>query len=226
MKLYRLATLLAGVLLSVAATAAPPSNVLLSMDGETMSPFQWLNPPPQARFEEGSLTVVASPETDFFIDPENGNSSASAPLLWRPVEGDFVASALVEPDFSDTWHAVALMVLIDDQNWIKFAFENSDATGPSIVSVVTRGVSDDANGVVLKDTQQVWLKLIRKGDVYAMHWSLDGENYRMTRVAKMPAAASVKVGVEAQSPLQGGATHRIHHLSIEAKTVENVRTGL
>ena len=222
----RLVTLLAGVLVSLTTAAATQGNVLLSMDNKTISPFQWLNPPPQASFEGGSLTVVASPETDFFIDPENGNSSASAPVLWRAIEGDFVATALVEPDFSDTWHAVALMVLIDDQNWIKFAFENSDATGPSIVSVVTRGVSDDANGVVLSDTQKVWLKLIRKGDVYAMHWSLDGENYRMTRVAKMATAASLKVGVEAQSPLKGGATHRIHHLSIEPKTVENVRTGL
>ncbi len=225
MRLFRFATLWASVLLSVSTAAAPPSNVLPSMDGNTISPFQWLNPPPQARFEEGTLTIVASPDTDFFIDPENGNSNATAPLLWRDVEGDFVATALVEPDLSDTWHAVALMVLIDDTNWIKFAFENSDATGPSIVSVVTRGVSDDANGAVLSNTQKVWLKLTRKDDVYAMHWSLDGENYRMSRVAKMSHASSVKVGVEAQSPLQAGATHRIHHLSIESKTVENLRTG-
>lgn len=65
------------------------------------------------------------------------------------MKGDFVATALVQPDFSSQWNAVALMVHIDDKNWIKFAFENSDATGPSIVSVVTKEVSDDANGMVI-----------------------------------------------------------------------------
>ena len=115
----------------------------------------------------------------------------SAPLLYRTVEGDFIAKALVQPDLSFQWNAVAFMVHIDSSNWIKFAFENSDATGSSIVTVVTKGTSDDANGVILNEQAQVWLAIAKKGNIYSMHWSKDGKDYKMARLTKMPETAEI-----------------------------------
>ena len=161
----------------------------------------------------------------FSITLKTTQKLATAPVLFKEMTGNFVAEALVRPDFSSTWNAVALMVHIDNDNWIKFAFENSDATGKSIVTVVTKNVSDDANGVILKSVEQVWLKLIRKGNIYSMLWSNDGKDYKMARLTSLPEADSVKIGVEAQCPVGESAMHEILHFGVVETTVEDLRKG-
>jgi regulation of enolase protein 1 (concanavalin A-like superfamily) len=146
--------------------------------------------------------------------------------LFKNVSGDFVATTLAKPDFSDMWNASALMVHIDSINWIKFAFENSDATGKSIVSVVTKGISDDSNGVILNDQNSIWLRIIRKADIYALHWSKDGKDFKMARLSTLPKSDSVKIGMEAQCPIGKPAMHEFLFFSIEERTVENLRTGI
>ncbi len=195
------------------------------MSEQDLNGFQWMNPPEAFRVMNNSIQVAAGKGTDFFNNPENGEVTATAPLLFREVSGDFVATTLVKPNFSDTWNAAALMVHADSVNWIKLAFENSDATGKSIVTVVTRGVSDDANGVILEKRDAVWLRMIRKGDTFAMHWSEDGNAYKMARLSKLPAAEKVKVGMEAQCPAGEGTTHEFLYFSMENKTVKDLRKG-
>ena len=187
--------------------------------------LSWMNEPQLYSLGEGILNVVAEKGTDFFNNPEDGSVTATAPFLCREMDGNFVATAVVRPDFSSQWNAVSLMMMMDTQHWIKFAFENSDATGNSIVTVVTRDVSDDANGVVLHHTDTVWLRMIRKGDIYSMLWSLDGAEYKMARLAKMPSAGTVKIGVEAQSPVGESAAHDILHFEVEERTVADLRKG-
>ena len=199
------------------------SESSLIMTRELVSGMHWMNPPQVYEVEKSVLTITVDKGTDFFNNPEDGTITASAPFLYKEVAGDFVAKALVQPDFSAQWNAVAVMLLIDGQNWIKFAFENSDATGPGIVTVVTKGTSDDANGVILNGEKMIWLALVRKGNIYSMHWSEDGENFKMARLTSMKVQNTVNIGIEAQSPVGELATHRVHHFEIEAKTVEDLR---
>ena len=187
--------------------------------------FKWLNEPKSFQIENGTLKVVAKKETDFFNNPEDMEKVSTAPLLFKEINGDFVAKALVRPDFTSLWNAVALMVHIDNDNWIKFAFENSDATGKSIVSVVTKNVSDDANGVILNDQDQIWLKLVRKGNIFSMLWSINGRDFKMARLSAMPKIDSVKIGIEFQSPVGESAAHRIEYFEIEKITVKDLRKG-
>lgn len=190
---------------------------------KVVSELEWMNHPKSFLVNNNSLHITVGKGTDFFNNPEDGAAVGTAPYLHKIVTGDFVAKALVQPDFSSQWNAAALMVHLDSLNWIKFAFENSDATGPSIVSVVTRGTSDDANGVILNDEHMVWLAIARKGNIYSMHWSVDGENYNMTRLTSMPNQDSVKIGLEAQSPAGDSATHQIHFFEVKKRTVANLR---
>ncbi|MDJ0698758.1 MAG: DUF1349 domain-containing protein [Woeseiaceae bacterium] len=203
----------------------PDTNQLQNLTEDDPGEFRWLNDPVAVEFSEGTMSVTAPEKSDFFINPENNEVSASAPLFYREVEGDFVVTALVKPDFRDKWNAAAIMVHIDENNWIKFAFENSDATGKSIVTVVTRGVSDDANGVRLEAFDKVWLRLARKGNNFAMHWSSDGKTYVMARLAQISGARRVKVGLEAQSPVGQAVTHEFLYFNIEEKTVRDLRAG-
>lgn len=200
-------------------------NLLLIQDGTLDRSLDWMNLDKARKQQSQTLRITAEKGTDFFIDPENGKSTATAPVLYKEVKGDFTAIAKVRPDFSAQWNACALMVLIDEVNWIKLAFENSDATGPSVVSVVTRKVSDDANGAIMADHRELWLKLVRKGDVYGMFWSDDGTDFRMVRIARMPASDQVKVGLEAQCPVGDRAEHEWLFFSVENKTVADLRKG-
>jgi regulation of enolase protein 1 (concanavalin A-like superfamily) len=203
----------------------PDNNQLSNLSTDNISDLRWLNEPKSFKLEQNSLTVVAEKGTDFFNNPEDGSIISTAPLLFKQIAGDFVAKALVRPDFSSMWNAVAIMVHIDSTHWIKFAFENSDATGQSVVSVVTKDLSDDANGVILAEQDMLWLKLIRKGNIYSMLWSQDDKTYKMARLTAMPSVDSLKIGIEAQCPVGESATHEIRYFNVEKKTVEDLRKG-
>lgn len=200
-------------------------NLLEQIDPSSLSGLRWLNKPERFERTGNSLEVIAATETDFFNSPEDESITATAPLLYKEVEGDFIATAHVRPDFSSVWNAAALMIHSDSANWIKFAFENSDATGKSIVSVVTKGTSDDANGPVLQNEESVWLRIIRKGNIFSLHWSKDGVNFKMARIAAMPVPDLVKVGLEAQCPVGEPAKHEFLYFSIEKRTVNDMRAG-
>ena len=73
-----------------------------------------------------------------------------------------------------------LLVWINDRHWGKLCFEFSPDGEPMIVSVVTRGVSDDANSWVV-DGRTVWLRVSRIDHAFAYHASLDGKTWRMIR---------------------------------------------
>ena len=185
--------------------------------------LRWINEPDECTAGDGSLLITAGSKTDFFHDPFTNSIKSNAPYLYREVHGDFVATALVKPDLSHLWNAMSLMVYIDNMNWIKFAFENSDATGQSIVSLVTKNVSDDANGPILHNEKVVWLKIARLNNCYSLHWSRDGGTYNMARLAAMPASNKVKIGLVAQCPAGEKANHEAIFFSVEETTINDLR---
>ncbi len=201
------------------------NNRLRDLSTEDLNGFEWMNKPEDFSISGSDLKIVAKKGTDFFNNPEDSSVVYSAPLLYEKMSGDFIATALVEPDFTSLWNAAALMVYVDSLNWIKFAFENSDATGKSIVTVVTRNVSDDANGPILTDADSIWLRIIRKGSIYAMHWSGDGRAFKMARLSSLPSNGIVKIGLEAQCPVGRSAEHTFRYFSLEPKTVNDLRKG-
>ena len=195
----------------------PKQNLLTDLSPDNFGDFRWMNRPQSISFQNHRLQVIAEEKTDFFNNPEDQSITTSAPFFYQEISGDFVATAQVKPDFESIWNACALMVYQDSTHWVKFAFENSDATGKSIVSVVTNETSDDANGAILNDQESIWLKIIRKGNIYALHWSVDGQEFKMARLSSLPDSDTVKVGLEAQCPAGKAAAHEFLYFSLEQK---------
>ena len=81
-----------------------------------------MNKPEKFSVTNGQLKIEALKGTDFFNDPESGESTSTAPFLFKELEGDFVAVLKLRPDFSSQWNAGAIFMMIDESNWIKFAF--------------------------------------------------------------------------------------------------------
>jgi hypothetical protein len=89
--------------------------------------------------------------------------------------------------------------------------------------VVTRGLSDDANGVDLT-APDVWLQICRTGDVIGMQYALDGKAWRKVRRFHLPLPRTVRIGLLAQSPGDAGTTVDFLWFSVESRTADT-RTG-
>lgn len=191
--------------------------------------WKWLNES-QIIHEGDEVVIYAPAKTDWFNNPvpENGLLNApvaNAPFFYTEVTGDFVFRAKVRPNFKSVYDACALMVIQDEKLWTKVAFEKSDFGTTAAVCVVTNGVSDDANGCNIAQ-DEVWLQIVRVGDVFCTHYSLDGERFDMVRLFHLPVEKTVKVGIEAQSPAGDGGLRFYSEISLENRTVRNLRAGV
>lgn len=189
--------------------------------------YSWKNRPDSYQYENEIVTICAPGETDFFNDPKSSLRKSDAPFFSREVTGDFTVQGRVKPDFRGTFDAGTLMFYCDDYSWVKLAFEQTDMGCRSIVSVVTREISDDANGEVVTE-EGVFLKMSRRGDVIGLYYSLDGTNWRMVRVLSfpVPVGSVCFLGVSAQSPRGSGCEVSFSHLEFLTRPVEDFRKGV
>ncbi len=188
-----------------------------------MNKFYCLNNA-EYREEDSKLILRALPKTDFFVNPETDEVITNAPFLFQDICGDFVMQAKVSHKFISTYDACVLLAFDNDKKWAKACFEYTDLGNKTVVTVMTNGKSDDANCVDI-DKNEVWLKLSRKGDIFAVHYSLDGEKFMMARLTHISISESIKVGIVAQSPLGDGGEMTFEYFSLQLKTVSNIRLG-
>jgi len=188
---------------------------------EDVKDFLWINKS-EYKIENNILFIKATPKSDYFCDPVDGTSTATAPFLYREIKGDFLVSVRVKPVFADTYDACTIFVYADERHWLKTAFEYTDLGFNSIVTVKTEMYSDDANGVEIKD-DAVYLQVIRKGDIFACHYSSDGIDYKMARLFKMAVPDTIKVGLSAQSPMGEGGFMEFSNLKITQTLPEDIR---
>jgi regulation of enolase protein 1 (concanavalin A-like superfamily) len=185
-------------------------------------PARWLGEAVASTQEGAALTIDAGPRTDMFRSPQGDPPVLNAPALVGPAVGDFTLSARVQVAFASSYDAGALLLYGDESRWAKLCFEYSPQGEAMVVSVVTRGVSDDANGTVIAgDT--VWLRVTRIGSAYAFHSSLDGVTWSFARHFALDG--ELEVGFEAQSPTGEGCAVRFDEIRLERRTLADLRDG-
>jgi regulation of enolase protein 1 (concanavalin A-like superfamily) len=173
---------------------------------------------------DGTLHIVAGPRTDLFLDPAGGPAQLGAARLMAAVQGDFQLSAHVKADLQATFDAGALVLHAADDTWVKLALERSPQGEAMIVSVVTRGLSDDANGrVVIGDG--VWLRISRIGAACALHASDDGVRWELVRHFAFTAPDGLSAGFLAQSPTGEGCAATFDGLDFVAEPLAELRDG-
>ena len=194
----------------------------------------------------GAVTVTAQPRTDIFIDPGSGSAGAgtagaatadtgtelnaesmlnAATLLGDVPEGDFQLSARVTVGFASAFDAGVLLIWLSEGYWGKLCFEFSPAGEPMVVSVVCRGVSDDANAFIVPG-RSVWLRVSRIDRAYAYHASLDGQTWRMIRVFNLDDETSRdRIGFEGQSPTGDGCGVTFDEIRFLPERLADLRDG-
>ena len=113
-----------------------------------------------------------------------------------------------------------------ERSWAKLCVENAPTGVPMVVSVVTRGVSDDCNSFALgAGRSEISLRVSRVGSAYAFHASRDGEAWELIRYFGFETVERVTFGFQAQSPRSNGAEVRFRDITLVREPLVDIRNG-
>ncbi len=173
----------------------------------------------------GQLTIVAGARTDLFANPAGGTPNDTAPgAFFMPPDATFYVSTRVAVEFATTFDAGTLTVFGSDERWAKLCFEFSPQRQPMIVSVVTRGISDDCNSVPL-DRSDVYLRIVRKPPIWAFHYSTNGHYWHLVRYFTLGDLPHVQIGFAAQSPAGEQCKVTFSEIVYRTDVPANLRNG-
>jgi regulation of enolase protein 1 (concanavalin A-like superfamily) len=153
-----------------------------------------------ASVKHKALVLQAKRGSDLYANANGTEITDNTPrVLFQPT-GDFILSAKVTAAFNQPFDGAALIVYGDKANWAKLLFEFAKTGRPGISSTVAKGVGDDAHHGV-REGSEVYLKVVRRNDVFVFYTSPDGQHWSMVRSFGMAGAATMKVGFSSQSPV-------------------------
>ncbi|MCC6615708.1 MAG: DUF1349 domain-containing protein [Anaerolineae bacterium] len=202
-----------------------PHNDPITLDS-LPQPLHWHGTPGHAELApDGTLTMRVDQQCDWFIDPETGAVTHNAPALLMPVAAPCTLSALVDVDHAATYDAGVLAIRQSGTVWAKLCLELSPQGQVMVVSVVTRGTSDDCNALPV-DGHQAYLRIAKLDRAYAFHYSADGQWWHMIRYFDLGDAPDVQIGFLSQSPTGDGCTARFREITYRAGKLAELRTGV
>lgn len=175
-----------------------------------------------------AVTLTGGPRSDLFLDPAGDGSGPDAGrFLGVPPAGDFTLRARVDVDFHATFDAAVLLVLASASVWAKLCLEYSPQGRPTVVTVVTRGISDDSNSFQTAATS-AWLRVTRSGRAWAFHASADGGYWRLVRyfgLGERESGLTARVGFLAQSPTGQGCRAVFDQIAFSPGAPADLRDG-
>jgi regulation of enolase protein 1 (concanavalin A-like superfamily) len=174
---------------------------------------------------DGRLSILAAAQTDLFHDPAGSATLDNAPCaLFAPPDPAFLLSARARVEFASTFDAGVLQLRGSDDAWAKLCFEFSPQREAMVVSVVTRGISDDCNSAVI-DGDAVYLRIAHTPGTTCFHYSLNGSSWRLVRYFTLGRHAAPKVGFSSLSPTGGGCRTVFSEIRYRAGALKDIRGG-
>ena len=161
--------------------------------------FSWMNPPKQWSEEEGKFSLVTNAETDFWRKTHYGFIKNSGHFLHTDQAGDFEFMVQFSGNYRDLYDQAGLMILLDNENWIKAGIEYVDGV-QNASAVVTRDCSDWSVVALNGSPSTFFIKAKRGRDYVEISYSLDGKNFQLLRQAYFPPAPLLHIGFMAASP--------------------------
>ncbi|WP_443749630.1 DUF1349 domain-containing protein [Asticcacaulis solisilvae] len=191
------------VLACAGATARAETPHLIGLP----APAEWQNETPGWTASDAGLTIVAGRKTDWFQWPGGGYHADSAPRLLFRTDGDFSLSTQVDVTAHKTFDAGCIALQGTATHWAKLCLEAQDGGGFSVISVVTRDLSDDVTSFPVGGTS-AWLKVAKDKTVLFFYASKDGKTWQIVRKFNLESPDGFRVGFAAQSPDGEGAAAR------------------
>jgi regulation of enolase protein 1 (concanavalin A-like superfamily) len=164
---------------------------------------QWLNEPVRWDLGPDGLAVVTDQATDFWRRTHYGFTRHSGHVFGQEAIGAFTATLRIRARYESLYDQAGLMVLVDEENWVKAGIEWSD--GEALLgSVLTLGCSDWAVGMFQGDPSDFWIKVTVDEGVLRIQASVDGRRWPMVRLCPFPQARRYVVGPMCCTPERAG----------------------
>jgi hypothetical protein len=194
-------------------------------DKKVTNGLVWLNEPNVWSFDANeNLAVKPKGGTDFFRC-YNTSGTDNAGLLYVKAAGNFTVVTRVKLKSIRFADAGGITIRRDKDLWAKLCLERSPIGDISIVSVITRQWSDDSNGELLKNPD-CWLRVTRDGNIFGMHYSLDGKVWRFVRYFALPdMPEEIIVGIHAQAAFAEGCSCEFTCFELSHEAVKDFRSG-
>ncbi len=174
----------------------------------------WINPPAAFDVTRRGLEIVASEKTDKYIAADGSILTDSANRLVFEADADFIFSTAISHPFANRWDAGGLILEGDAENWIKFCFEKDYTGAKRVVSVVTKGTSDDSNSIAF-DAREAYFQMAKIGDVVFLYASATGKDWYLVRIVNFKFDGKIQLGFLAQTP--EGESNRVAFSHIKYK---------
>ncbi|MDC9582205.1 DUF1349 domain-containing protein [Xenorhabdus sp. PR6a] len=147
----------------------------------------WLNEPASWRCQGDELHVTTDNKTDFWRDTWYGFQRHSGHVFGGYVddfelEEGFTFQFCIEGQFEQLYDQAGMMLLVDEQHWLKAGIEHSDGQA-TIGSVLTHGCSDWAMGIFPGNPDKFWLRLTYSDGAIRLQYSTDGVTWPLLRLS-------------------------------------------
>ncbi|MFE0589331.1 DUF1349 domain-containing protein [Micromonospora echinospora] len=169
----------------------------------------WSRPPVRVEATPtGDLLVEPAATSDLWRHTSYGFVHDDAPALLAPFAAGSAVEVSFRLDYTEQFDQAGVLVRVDEEQWIKAGVEVSDGQ-PQVGAVVTRGVSDWSVAPVPEWVgREVTVRASRAGDALTVRARVDGEPWRLVRLAPLAPTAVATAGPFCCSPTRGGLTVR------------------
>lgn len=166
--------------------------------------FTWLNEPQEFSIKNNELELSTDDKTDFWQNTHYGFVNKNGHFLYAENIVDFEFGAKFNFLGKNQYDQTGLMVLIDEENWIKCSTEYENEEFSRLGSVVTNFAYSD------------WATQNISSDVNEIYYSFDGKNYNQLRICHLHKSfEKIKFGFYACSPIQGGYKVKVSEFFIK-----------
>ena len=126
------------------------------------------------------ITITSKEKTNLFNSPGNNYYKQNAPMLLFHPDSNFILCAKISAELQEVYDVAALVMYQNNDLWAKLCYENSINKEATVVSVVTRGYSDDCNSIKIADNY-IYFCIAKKGNEISFHCSSDNVNWYLVR---------------------------------------------
>ncbi len=166
---------------------------------QSLEKMTWFNEPSQWEIKDKKLTMMVTPQSDYWRISHYGFTVDDAPFYYSMYGGEFETKVKITGDYKARFDQMGLMLRVDAQNYIKAGVEFVDGKF-NLSTVVTHKTSDWSVITLEKAPPFVWIKAVRRLDAVEVFYSFDDKEYIMMRNAYLQDNTPVQVGLMAACP--------------------------
>jgi regulation of enolase protein 1 (concanavalin A-like superfamily) len=168
----------------------------------------WTTPPVEVRVDGDHLLVTAAEGSDAWRHTSYGFVHDDAHGLLAPLPVGSAVEVDVDLDLTEQFDQAGVLLRADAQTWVKAGVEMSDGQ-PQLGAVVTLSLSDWSTGQVPDWAgRTATVRLSRGPDAVTVRARVEGEDWRLVRVAPFPGDMPASAGPYCCAPTRAGLTVR------------------